>query len=249
MELYASEAKPFSTFVLAQGWDSPVEEALEAWFSTVKPLNFGPQEMAVWIRQHLNSCSSNMYLETRALSASYATGCCGWAIRRGLVAAHTAARMDPRRRCAMTASAPSRRSRCPGRAGAARGRRRCGSDRRGRRIRCAINPCARRRFDHYRSCSRMRGVRFNGDAISRATPRIGSIERQGVPSLAQAGQDGAGCMRQPAQRFRQFGDRRPFGCSKHLDRLRQLRPDPRRARARERLNVGAANAPAAVRPG
>ena len=83
----------------------------------------------------------------------------------------------------------------------------------------------------------MRGVRVDGDAISRATPRIGSIERQGVATLAQAGQDGAGCMRQPAQRFRQFGDRRPFGCSKHLDRLRQLRPEPRRARARERLST------------
>ena len=54
---------------------------------------------------------------------------------------------------------------------------------------------------------------------------------------SQAGQGGAGCMRQPVQRFRQFGDRRPFGCSKHLDRLRQLRPDPRRARARERLRA------------
>ena len=41
-------------------------------------------------------------------------------------------------------------------------------------------------------------------------------------------------MRQPTHRLRQFGDRRPFGCSKHLDRRRQLRPDPRRARCRER---------------
>ena len=68
----------------------------------------------------------------------------------------------------------------------------------------------------------MRGVRVGGDAISRATLRIELIERQGVASLAQAGQDCTGCMRQPAHCFRQFGDRRPSGCSKHLDRLRQL---------------------------
>jgi hypothetical protein len=44
-------------------------------------------------------------------------------------------------------------------------------------------------------------------------------------------------MRQPAHRFRQFRDRHPFGCSKHLDRPCQLRPGPRRSRHRECLDA------------
>ena len=47
---------------------------------------------------------------------------------------------------------------------------------------------------------------------------------------------------------RQFGERRPFGCSKHLDRLRQLRLCTRRARARERLRAWRSGRSSRVRP-
>jgi hypothetical protein len=47
------------------------EDTVEAWFSAPKPLScFGPKELSVWIRQHLDACATDIYLETRALSAA-----------------------------------------------------------------------------------------------------------------------------------------------------------------------------------
>jgi hypothetical protein len=69
VEHYTSDAKGFSTFIPSHGWDSPVKETVEAWFSVTEPL-LPFEELAVWIRQHLDACSIEMYLETRALSAA-----------------------------------------------------------------------------------------------------------------------------------------------------------------------------------
>jgi hypothetical protein len=70
VEHYSSDAKPLAQFIPAQGWDTPIKETIDAWFSGTKPLPFGPQELAVWIRQHLDACADEIYLETRALASA-----------------------------------------------------------------------------------------------------------------------------------------------------------------------------------
>jgi hypothetical protein len=71
VEHYASDAKPFSPFIPRQGWDTPVTSTVDAWFSGSWPISaFGPSELGVWIRQHLDACARELYLETRALAAA-----------------------------------------------------------------------------------------------------------------------------------------------------------------------------------
>jgi hypothetical protein len=70
VEHYVSDSKPFSRFIGGQGWDAPVKDAIEAWFSAPRPISFSSNEIAVWIRQHLDACATEMYVETRALSAA-----------------------------------------------------------------------------------------------------------------------------------------------------------------------------------
>jgi hypothetical protein len=70
VEHYSSDAVPFSSFIPTQGWDSPVKETAEAWFSTTSSRLLDSEELAVRIRQHLDACSTEVYLETRALVAA-----------------------------------------------------------------------------------------------------------------------------------------------------------------------------------
>jgi hypothetical protein len=70
VEHYSSDAKPFSAFIPTQQWDTPVRETIDAWFTAARPIQFEAKEIAVWIRQHLDACATELYLETRALSAA-----------------------------------------------------------------------------------------------------------------------------------------------------------------------------------
>ena len=70
VEHYSSDAHPFSTFIPRNKWDTPVKETIEAWFTAPRPIRFQPRELSVWIRQHLDACSTELYLETRALCAA-----------------------------------------------------------------------------------------------------------------------------------------------------------------------------------
>jgi hypothetical protein len=71
VEHYSSEAKTFSTFIRSHGWDTPIVSTIDAWFSGTWPVSiFGPSHVSVWIRQHLDACAIELYLETRALSAA-----------------------------------------------------------------------------------------------------------------------------------------------------------------------------------
>jgi hypothetical protein len=70
VEHYSSDAKPFSDFVPMQKWDTPVNETVNAWFNADRPIAFDSSQIKIWIRQHLDSCAMERYLETRALSAA-----------------------------------------------------------------------------------------------------------------------------------------------------------------------------------
>lgn len=70
VELYSSSAAPFADFVCVQGWDSPVTDTVEAWFSTKNPCLLSREELGVSIHQHLDACSGHVYSETRALVAA-----------------------------------------------------------------------------------------------------------------------------------------------------------------------------------
>ena len=70
VEHYTSHSIPFTKFILTQGWDTPVKETVEAWFSNQRPQLLSPKDLTACIRQHLDSCSTEMYLETRALTAA-----------------------------------------------------------------------------------------------------------------------------------------------------------------------------------
>ena len=70
VEHYSFHTIPFSKFICTQGWDAPVKETVEAWFSPTRPRLLGDEELAVCIRQHLDACSTELYLETRALAAA-----------------------------------------------------------------------------------------------------------------------------------------------------------------------------------
>jgi hypothetical protein len=70
VEHYSSDAKPFSKFIPVQGWDTSVKDTVYAWFGAARPIPFEARELGVWIRQHLDACATEMYLETRALAAA-----------------------------------------------------------------------------------------------------------------------------------------------------------------------------------
>lgn len=71
VERYASDAKLFSQFIPNQGWDTSIISTIEAWFSGTWPVPaFSADELSVWIRQHLDACAREVYLETRALAAA-----------------------------------------------------------------------------------------------------------------------------------------------------------------------------------
>ena len=70
VEHFSSSAATFSDFVCVQGWDSPVTDTAEAWFSSKNPRLLSREELGVSIHQHLDACSSQVYLETRALVAA-----------------------------------------------------------------------------------------------------------------------------------------------------------------------------------
>jgi hypothetical protein len=70
VEHYSSSAQIFSDFVPINGWDSPVKETVESWFSANRPQLLDSEELRVSIHQHLDACSRVVYLETRALVAA-----------------------------------------------------------------------------------------------------------------------------------------------------------------------------------
>lgn len=70
VEHYSSAPAAYSSFIPAKGWDSPVTETIEAWFSKTAPQLLTSEEVAICIRQHLDACATDIYLETRALAAA-----------------------------------------------------------------------------------------------------------------------------------------------------------------------------------
>jgi hypothetical protein len=71
VEHYSSDAKPYSPFIMNREWDTPITSTIDAWFNRPWPVPaFGPPELHVWIRQHLDACAAELYLETRALAAA-----------------------------------------------------------------------------------------------------------------------------------------------------------------------------------
>jgi hypothetical protein len=70
VEHYSSPAAAYSSFIPTKGWDSPITETIEAWFSKPAPQLLTSEEVAVCIRQHLDACATDIYLETRALAAA-----------------------------------------------------------------------------------------------------------------------------------------------------------------------------------
>jgi hypothetical protein len=69
-EHFSSIASPFSTFIATEEWDTPVKETIDAWFNTARPIPFEQQQVAVWIRHHLDACTTELHLETRALASA-----------------------------------------------------------------------------------------------------------------------------------------------------------------------------------
>jgi len=69
VEHYSCPASEFSDFICAQEWDSPVKDTAEAWFSNSQKL-ISSEELTVNIHQHLDACSTKVYLETRAMVAA-----------------------------------------------------------------------------------------------------------------------------------------------------------------------------------
>jgi hypothetical protein len=70
VEHYISTVAPFSQFICAQGWDAPIKETVEAWFSPTRPQFLSSDILTVTVKQHLDACSTELYLETRALIAA-----------------------------------------------------------------------------------------------------------------------------------------------------------------------------------
>lgn len=70
VEHYASMQSPFSTFICSHQWDSSVAETVEAWFHDRRDRLLSLDDIRVLIFQHLDACSTDIFLETRALAAA-----------------------------------------------------------------------------------------------------------------------------------------------------------------------------------
>lgn len=70
VEHFASSPAAYSSLIAIQGWDAPVPATIEGWFSKTRPQLLTSDEIAVCIRQHLDACATDTYLETRALVAA-----------------------------------------------------------------------------------------------------------------------------------------------------------------------------------
>lgn len=66
----SSIARPFSNLVVGRGWHVDAAAMVGAWFGADDGRVFPPEQLAIYIRQHLDACAHETFLETRALSAA-----------------------------------------------------------------------------------------------------------------------------------------------------------------------------------
>lgn len=67
---YSEFARPFSNVIVNNRLQSNFGEVVKAWFSNTGTGSFTRDDLAIRIRQHLDGCAPDTYLETRALSAA-----------------------------------------------------------------------------------------------------------------------------------------------------------------------------------
>lgn len=67
VEHYRSSGTLFSNFIRDLNWDISVQDAIEAWNSPTRIHHLTSTELAININQHLDACSTESYLESRAL--------------------------------------------------------------------------------------------------------------------------------------------------------------------------------------
>ena len=68
VEYYTTKPMEYSSYVPLKGWDSPINDTIMAWFSNSHILK--TEDLRVYIKQHLDSCSTKVFLESKALVAA-----------------------------------------------------------------------------------------------------------------------------------------------------------------------------------